>query len=44
MDVTISDIEEAVPENWLDLSDNEVEIDLSNDTAAILNLLDLRNI
>ena len=44
IDVTISDIEEAVPENSLDLSDNEVEIDLFNDTAAILNLLDVRNI
>ena len=40
----MSDIEEAAPENSLDLSDNEVEIDLFNDTAAILNLLDLRNI
>lgn len=40
----MSDIEEAVPENWLDLSDNEVEIDLFNDTAAIFKLLDLRNI
>lgn len=44
VDVTTSDIEEAVPENSLDLSDSEVEIDLFNDTAAILNLLDLRNI
>lgn len=44
IDVTISDIEEAVPENSLDLSDNEAEIDLFNDTAAILNLLDVRNI
>ena len=35
---------EAVPENSLDLSDNEVEIDLFNDMAVILNLLDLRNI
>ena len=33
-----------MPENSLDLSDNEVEIDLFNDTAPILNLLDLRNI
>ena len=33
-----------MPENSLDLSDSEVEIDLFNDTAAILNLLDLRNI
>ena len=33
-----------MPENSLDLSDNEVEIDLFNDTAAIFKLLDLRNI